>query len=141
MGGFSAVYTGTAEPVDWLTAAGCGETLLGVPQDVFERTAYIRQTGIAVEQSKALEQRITSLITTGEEDTSFSGAAEQLRRQLSTRRHNKSGLIPQVEQEIRDLRLTLSDIDALSQSVVQDQQELEAIQERVLEYEFLMCVV
>ena len=138
MGAFSAVHTGTAEPVDWLTAAGCGETLLGVPQDVFERTAYIRQSGIAVEQSKALEQRITSLITTGEEDTSFSGAAEHLRRQLNVRRHNKTGLIPQTEQEIRDLRLTLSDIDALSQSAAQDQKELEAIQARVLETDRLL---
>ena len=54
MGSFSAVYTGTADPVTDLTSAGCGETLLGVPQDVFERSAYIRQTGLAVEQSKAL---------------------------------------------------------------------------------------
>ena len=81
MGAFSAVYTGTAQAVTDLTAASCGETLLGVPQDVFERSAYIRQTGLAVEQSKALEQRITSLVTTGEEDTSFTGAADQLRRQ------------------------------------------------------------
>ena len=66
MGSFSAVYTGTSETVPLLTSTGCGETLLGVPQDVFERSAYIRQTGLAVEQSKALEQRITSLITTGE---------------------------------------------------------------------------
>lgn len=139
MGAFSAVYTGTAEPVDWLTAAGCGESLLGVPQDVFERTAYIRQTGIAVNQSKALEQRITSLITTGEEDASFSGAAEQLRRQLNVRRHNKTGLIPQAEQEIRDLRRTLSDIGELTQSAAQDQQELEVIQARILETDKLLA--
>ena len=86
MGAFSAVYTGTAQAVTDLSAASCGETLLGVPQDVFERSAYIRQTGLAVEQSKALEQRITSLVTTGEEDTSFTGAADQLRRQLNARR-------------------------------------------------------
>jgi len=139
MGNFSAVYTGTAEPVDWLTAAGCGETLLGVPQDVFERTAYIRQTGIAVGQSKALEQRITSLITTGEEDASFSGAAEQLRRQLNTRRHNKTGLLPQAEQEIHDLRRTLSDLEALSRSAAQDREELEAIQARLLETDKLLA--
>ena len=89
------MHTGSSEPVAWLTAADCGETLLGVPQDVFERSAYIRQTGLAVEQSKALEQRITSLITTGEEDTSFTAAAEQLKRQRNSRRYNKSGLLPQ----------------------------------------------
>ena len=138
MGAFSAVYTGTNDPVEWLAAAGCGETLLGVPQDVFERTAYIRQTGIAVEQSKALEQRITALITTGEEDTSFSAAAEQLRRQLNARRHNKTGLLPQTEEEIRSVRAALADLDGLSRSVAQDQEELEAIQARLAETDKLL---
>ena len=37
MGQFTAVYAGTSDSVEWLTAADCGETLLGVPQDVYER--------------------------------------------------------------------------------------------------------
>ena len=139
MGSFSAVYTGTSEPAAWLTAASCGETLLGIPQDIFERSAYIRQTGIAVEQSKTLEQRITSLVTTGEEDASFSAAAEQLRRQLNTRRHNKTGLLPQTEQEIHAVRATLADLEALSQSAAQDRQELEALQARLLETDELLA--
>ena len=139
MGSFSAVYTGTSDPVPWLTASDCGETLLGVPQDDFERTAYIRQTGIAVEQSKALEQRITSLITTGEEDTSFSAAAEQLRCQLNTRRRNKTGLIPQVEQEIHALRAALSDLEDLAHAADQDQRELEDLQARIQEVDTLLA--
>jgi len=79
MGSFSAVYSGTAEAVKDLTAADCGEKLLGVPLDVFERSAYIRQSGIAVDQSAALEQRIAALITTGEEDTSYSAASARLK--------------------------------------------------------------
>ena len=39
MGTFSALYTGSSEPVPWLTAANCGEALLGVPQEVYERSA------------------------------------------------------------------------------------------------------
>ena len=139
MGSFSAVYTGTSESVAWLTAAGCGETLLGVPQDVFERTAYIRQTGITVDQSKALEQRITSLVTTGEEDVSFSGAAELLRRQLNVRRRSKTGLIPQTEQEIHAVRAALADLEALSQSAAQDQDELETLQARLIETDQLLA--
>ena len=42
MGRFSAVYTGSGEAVDGLTAADCGETLLGVPCEVYERSAFIR---------------------------------------------------------------------------------------------------
>ena len=66
MGAFSAVYTGSSAPFAQLTASSCGEEILGVPQDVFERSAFIRQTGLAVNQSAALERRIAALITTGE---------------------------------------------------------------------------
>ena len=139
MGAFSAVYTGTADPVKDLTSTGCGETLLGVPQDVFERSAYIRQTGLAVEQSKALEQRITSLVTTGEEDTSFTGAADQLRRQLNTRRHNKTGLIPQLEEEQRTIRTALEQMDALSASAARSRQALDALLPQIKETETLLA--
>lgn len=139
MGAFTAVYTGTSTPVPELTPASCGETLLGVPQDVFERSAYIRQTGIAVEQSKALEQRITSLITTGEEDTSFTAAAEQLKRQRNARRYNKSGLLPQAEEEARSLRATLAEIDELTASAARDRQEIDAVRAKLLETEELLA--
>ncbi len=139
MGSFKAVYTGTSDPVEGLTAAACGETLLGVPQDVFERSAYIRQTGIAVEQSKALEQRITSLITTGEEDASFTAAAEQLKRQRNARRYNKSGLLPQAEEEARSLRATLMEIEELTAAAARDRQALDALRAKLAETEGLLA--
>ena len=139
MGAFSAVYTGTSDPVPLLTSAGCGEVLLGIPQDVFERSAYIRQTGLAVEQSKALEQRITALVTTGEEGASFTAAADQLRRQLNTRRHNKTGLLPQLEEEQRTLRATLEQMDALSASAVRSQEALDALLPQLTETRELLA--
>lgn len=139
MGSFSAVYTGTRDTIAALTSTGCGETLLGIPQDVFERSAYIRQTGIAVGQSKELEQRINSLVTTGEEDTSFTAAAEQLRRQRNARRYNKTGLLPQTEEEIRTLRSTLSELDELSSSAARDRQALDAARLRLRETEDLLA--
>lgn len=139
MGSFSAVYTGTSESVPVLTSSGCGETLLGVPQDVFERSAYIRQTGLAVEQSKALEQRITSLITTGEEDTSFTAAAEQLKRQRNARRYNKSGLLPQAEEEARSLRATLEELESLTASAARDRQALEELRTQLEEIDGLLA--
>ena len=42
MGHFAAAYTGTGDEVAALTAADCGETLLGVPREVYERSAFIR---------------------------------------------------------------------------------------------------
>lgn len=120
MGAFSAVYTGTSDCVDALTAASCGEALLGVPQEVYERSAYIRQSGLAVDQSAALERRIAALITTGEEDTSYSDASDRLRRQLNRRQSNRStGLLPQLDQTIASLRGTLDEIAALEERLHQ----------------------
>lgn len=139
MGAFSAVYTGTSDPAAWLTAAGCGETLLGVPQDVFQRAAYIRQPDIAAGEGKELERRIASLVTTGQEDASFTGAAERLRRQLNARRHNKSGLLPQMEEEIRGLRASLERLEELTQSAGQDREALEALGARLRETDHLLA--
>ena len=139
MGAFSAVYTGTASPVDFLTAAGCGETLLGVPQDVYERSAYIRQSGLAVDQSAALERRIASLITTGEEDTSFTDAAGRLKKQLNARRHNKTGRIPQLEQAMAELRTAAEELDGLVQSVNRDLAEQDELQAQMEEIRGLMA--
>lgn len=113
MGAFSALYTGSSEPVPWLTSSNCGEELLGVPQEVYERSAFIRQSGMAVDHSEALEQRIASLITAGEEDTSYTAAADCLRRQLNRRRHNKTGLLPQLERDCAELQALLDQMRTL----------------------------
>ena len=129
MGAFSAVYTGTATPVPGLTAANCGEVLLGVPQDVFVRSAFISQSGMSLDQNSALERRITSLISTGEEDTSYTDADARLRKLLNARRSSRStGQLPQLEREIRELQDTLSAMDALSDSLERGQTGLLSLQ-------------
>ena len=128
MGAFSAVHTGTSEPVAGLTAAGCGEALLGVPMEVYERSAYIRQSGLAVDQNAALERRIAALITTGEEDTSYTDAADRLRLQLTRRRYNKTGLLPQAERELEELERTAAEGRTLEESCRRWEAELEAAQ-------------
>ena len=70
MGVFSAVYTDTGLPVEGLTGANCGETLLGVPKRVYQRSAFVRQQGLALTPDDALESRLSALVTTGEETVS-----------------------------------------------------------------------
>ena len=94
MGRFSAVYTGTSAEVAQLTAADCGEQLLGIPREVYERSAFIRQSGLAIDADAELERRIAALITTGEEGASYSETVDALKKQLNARRHNKTGKIP-----------------------------------------------
>ena len=102
MGEFSAVYAGTGDAVPDLTGRTCGETLLGVSREVFERSAFIRQSGLAVTQDAGLERRIAALISAGEEDTSYTEAADALKKQLNRRRHNKTGLLPALEAELAE---------------------------------------
>ena len=119
MGDFRAVYADTADPVPWLTAVSCGEELLGVTREVYARSAFIRQNHLHISQSTELERRITSLISSGEEETSYSEAAYILKKQLNQRRHNRTGQIPTLENELAELRRQLSESDALSRQITQ----------------------
>ena len=122
MGRFSAIYTGGGESVDGLTAADCGETLLGIPCEVYERSAFIRQSSLTVDASAELERRIAALITTGEEGQSFSEASAALKKQLNARKYNKSGRIPALEAEIVAQERSLAELSQLTRS----RQEAEA---------------
>ena len=79
MGRFYAAYEGTSTQIEGLTGQNAGEYLLGVPRTVFERSAFIRQSGARIDQDADLERRIVSLISSGEEDTSYIETAQQKR--------------------------------------------------------------
>ena len=132
MGGFSCTYTGTATPVEGLTALNAGEQLLGVPREVFERSAFIGQNALAVQHDTELERRISALITTGEEDASYTESYERLKKQLNRRRSNRTnGQIPVLEREIDRVQETLREVDALQQQARQAQEETDALERRV----------
>ena len=132
MGGFSCAYTGTATPVEGLTALNAGEQLLGVPREVFERSAFIGQNALAVQHDTELERRISALITTGEEDASYTESYERLKKQLNRRRSNRTnGQIPVLEREIDRVQETLREVDALQQQAQQAQEESDALERRV----------
>ena len=65
MGQFRAYEKDSGVPVPELTAENCGRVLLGVERSVFERSAFVRQLGLAVSADDALEKRLASLVTTG----------------------------------------------------------------------------
>lgn len=130
MGEFTCTYTGTATPVPNITGQNAGETLLGVPREVFERSAFIGQNALTVEQDAELERRIAALITTGEEDTSYTESCDRLKKQLNRRRHNKTGLIPALERDIDQLHGALREVDALNAQAHQSRQELNALERR-----------
>lgn len=141
MGEFQALYAGTGEPVPGLTGQTCGEVLLGVSREVFERSAFIRQTGLPISQDAGLERRIAALITSGEEGTSYSEAADILRKQLNRRRHNKTGRLPALEAELQEAERQLEELESLEAQLVsaRDRAENLEAEKAVLEGELAAC--
>ena len=92
MRAFSAVYTGTDIPVPGLTANDAGEQLTGVSAEVFQRSAFIGQGGLVVTGTPELERRISAIVTSGEEASSYTEADAQLRASLSSMGEEKSNL-------------------------------------------------
>lgn len=117
---FTAVYTGTAQPVKGLTGTNAGEMLTGMSRAVFDDTVFVRQAGLGVSGSPELERRIASLVSTGEETGSYSEAEERLRAWQRKRRFRQSGALPELEREMDVLRTGLSELE----SAVKERNEL-----------------
>ena len=129
MGVFSCTYAGTDTPVRGLDALRCGETLLGVPQSVYQRCAFISSGSMAIDADADLERRINALISTGEEKISFSQAESRLKRQLHQRKYNRSGAIPLLESEIASLSSAQAEVQDLAERETSLRQQLRQVQE------------
>ncbi len=122
---FSAVYTGTNTPVDGMTGQNAGELLTGVNRDVFRRTAFVGQGALAMTGSPDLEKRISAIVSTGEEQSSFSEADERLRAWQRKRRFNRRGLLPELEGKMDELQGRLDDMGGSVEDVQRLEKELE----------------
>ena len=123
---FSAVYTGTAEPVPGLTGATAGEMLTGVPRAVFERSAYVSQGGLVVTAGPELEKRISAIVSTGDETgASYTQADERLRAWQRKRYYNRKGSIPACEEELRQ---TEQQLELLAQGGDSRQRDVARVQ-------------
>ena len=113
---FQAVYTGTEEPVPGLTSDSVGELLTGVGRDVFERSAFVGQNSVAVTGSAELERRISAIVSSGQEDVSYSETEQRLRDWKNRRYSNqKNGLIPKLQEEQTSLSALLARLDTAHQ--------------------------
>lgn len=125
MGEFSCTYTDTATAVAGIGKENAGEALLGVGQEVFARSAFIRHSALAVDKDAELERRIAALITTGEEEIAYSEVNNRLKKQLNRRRHNKTGLLPALELELSALQTQLAHMEDLHRQSTEAQLLLE----------------
>lgn len=136
--GFSAVYTGTDIPVPGLTAADAGEQLTGVSAEVFARTAFIGQGGLVVTGTPELEKRISAIVTSGEEASSYTEADAQLRAWLRRRRSGQHGALPELERRITTVEEQLHRLErnaqeqaACAAEIAQTDAELQTVTEQM----------
>lgn len=132
---FTATYTGTNTPVKGLTASNAGEQLTGVSKDVFRRSAFIAQGAVSLSGSPELEKRINSIVSTGEEQTSYSEADERLRQWQRKRRYNRRGMLPELEGRMDEMRRRLDEMGGSIQSTEELEQRLEDTKLRCAELE------
>ena len=111
MGAFRAYETESGTPVPELTAENCGRMLCGAERSVFERTAFVRQLGMAVSSDAQLEQRLSALVTTGEEGPSASALEKKL-RDLKNKYTYRTGLLPRLQARRDELQAQLSALRA-----------------------------
>lgn len=138
MRAFSAVYTGTDIPVPGLTAADAGEQLTGVSAEVFARTAFIGQGGLVVTGTPELEKRISAIVTSGEEASSYTEADAQLRAWLRRRRSGQHGVLPElegrittVEEQLHRLERNAQEQAACAAELRQTDAELQTVTEQM----------
>jgi uncharacterized protein YhaN len=119
-GGFEAVDTRTGQPAPGLTAENAGEVLLGVSREVFQRSAFVGQSGLTVDGSGELEKRIAALVSSGEEDVACSQVESTLKSWLRRRKYNKGGRIPELEEELSTLDSDLSRLEQADRQAEED---------------------
>ena len=121
----SAVYTGTNIPVEGLDAANAGEMLTGASREVFKRSAFVEQGSIVISSSPELEKRISAIVSTGDEVCSFTEADEQLRAWQRSRRYNRRGQLPELEERMAETKKRLAELDSLANESERLTQQLE----------------
>ena len=128
MGEFRAYETDTGIEVTELTGTNCGQQLLGVERSVFTRAGFLRFSDLPVTNDDALRHRLNALVTTGDEGGAAETLGQKLRDLKNRCRYNRSGLLPQAEQQRQQLENKLQEQQSLSDQSIKlrkRQQELE----------------
>ncbi len=114
-----------------------GEEMLGVKKEVFERSAFIGQAQIKVENDKSgeLERKISSMASSGDEDVSHSQAQARLKSWRNRRRYHNRGEAVELEDEIYNLKTKLNSLRGDAQALTFKHAEIERLREREAEYE------
>ena len=135
MQAFSATVTGTDLPVQGLSGDNAGEMLAGMPAEVFERTVFIRQSGLEVSNDPELERRISAIVSSGDEEVSFTEAEKRLKSWQRHRRSGNRGAVPELQAEMDETRRSLEAIREHSRTAAEADEEIAALEQRYKQME------
>ena len=113
LGEFRAYETESGLALSELTAANCGEVLLGVEKSVFLRAGFIRLVDLPVTQDESLRRRLNALVTTGDESDTGDVLAQKLKDLKNKIRYNRTGLLPQAEAQRMELQGRITELETL----------------------------
>ena len=130
MSQFRAWDLDSGEKLPELTADTCGEKLLGVERSVFLRSAFLGQRALSITADAALEKRLSSLVTSGDESVSAAETEKRLKDARNRIRHNKTGLLPDAERELYETEQTLAQMQELLQTDAQARAQEQALHEQ-----------
>ena len=134
-GDFQAYETETGLEITDLTGENVGKTLLGVERSVFVRAGFLKLTDLPVTQDDALRRRLNNLVTTGDESGAGDKLAETLKDLKNKCRYNKTGLLPQAENERDVLRAQLDDLYDLQKKAETTKLRQKELEERIADLE------
>lgn len=112
MGEFRAYETETGLEIPELTAANCGQQLLGVERSVYERSGFLRFSDLPVTEDANLRSRLNALVTTGDESGTYEAMGQKLRDLKNRCRYNRRGLLPEAYAQREELEGKLRSLDA-----------------------------
>ena len=119
LGEFRAYETESGLAVPELTGQNCGEMLLGVEKSVFLRSGFIRLADLPVTADESLRRRLNALVTTGDESGAGDALAQKLKDLKNKVRYYRSGLLPQAEEQRRELEGKLTELQTLQSQLQQ----------------------
>ena len=135
LGEVKAYETHTGIPVPELEIAAPGQVLLGVERNVFARAGFVRRAQMPVTEDDALRRRLNELVTTGDESGASDDLEQKLNKLKNKCKHNKTGLIPETEAELKavedklqQMRSLQEQIDSITQQQIRLQQQLKLLE-------------
>lgn len=135
MGEFRAYETQTGMAVPELTAATCGEQLLGVERSVFLRSGFLRLADLPVTEDEQLRRRLNALVTTGDESDAADVLAQRLKELKNKIRYNRTGFLPAAEKECAELENSLRQLGILRSQMGENEQRLQDLTQQIAQLE------